>query len=87
MPEIEPFYVFRTTLFIALAAYYAVSISSAAWRVGVLLHGDDPRKRLLRLYFSYQLLSFRARPLSGELLQIAFWVTILVLLWWLHTHL
>lgn len=85
MHELDPFATFRTTLFIALAVYTVVTTATTVWRVTVLLRGNDPRKRLLREYLSYQLVSFRLQPLAGELLQMAFWCTILLLLWWLHT--
>jgi hypothetical protein len=84
MPRPDPFLIYRTTLFIALAAYYVVTTAGGVWRVVALLRGNDPRKRLLRTYLSYQLVSFRFRPLAGELLQIAFWCTILLVIYWLH---
>lgn len=80
----DPFTLYRSVLFVALAAYYAITMGVAAWHVAVLLQGSDPRKRLLRAYLSYQAVSFRVRPLRSELLQILFWCTILALLWWLH---
>lgn len=83
----EPFYWFRTAVFVGLATYYVLSVAGTIWRVAALLHGDDPRNRLLRLYLSYQLLSFRFRPLTGELLQIGLWSAILLYVWWLHTRL
>jgi len=86
MHELDPFGTFRTTLFVALAIYTVVTLAGTAWRVATLLRGTDPRKRLLRAYLGYQLVSFSLRPLAGELLQIGFWCTILLLLWWLHTR-
>ena len=80
----DAFYLFRNLLFVALTVYTVITMAHTAWQVGRLLHGDDPRRRLLRVYLSYQLLSFRVQPLWGELLQIAFWCTILAWLWWLH---
>ena len=87
MPRTDPFAVYRTTLFVALAVYTVLTTAGTAWRVTVLLRGNDPQRRLLRAYLSYQLVSFRLRPLAGELLQIAFWCTILLCLWWLHLKL
>jgi hypothetical protein len=82
----EPFYWFRTALFVGLAAYYVLTLAGTVWHVAVLLYGSDPHRRLLRLYLSYQLLSFRLRPLASELLQIVLWSAILVLIWWLHSR-
>jgi hypothetical protein len=80
----DPFIVFRTTLFAALLVYTCLALASTAWRTVVLLRGDDPRRHLLRAYLGYQLVSFRLRPLAGELAQIAFWLAALLTLWWLH---
>jgi hypothetical protein len=85
MTEIDPFRIFRTTLFIALAVYTLLTTASTIWQVTIVLRGSDPDKRLLRTYLAYQLLSFRLRPLAGELVQIMFWITALLGLWWLHT--
>ncbi len=84
MKHPDPFAVYRTALFVALSAYYLVTTAGAAWQVAVLLRGREPHKSLLRLYLSYQLLSVRLRPLRGELLQIAFWGTMLAVMYWLH---
>jgi hypothetical protein len=84
MSRPDPFLIYRTSLFIALAAYYVVTTAGGVWRVVALLRGSDPHRRLLRTYLSYQLVSFRVRPLAGELLQIAFWCTILLVIYWLH---
>ena len=85
MNEIDPFRIFRTTLFIALAIYTVLTTAGTIWQVTVVLRGSDPDKRLLRTYLAYQLLSFRLRPLANELAQIVFWIAALVGLWWLHT--
>lgn len=84
MAEIDPFGIFRTTLFVALVVYTLVTMGATAWYTIALLAGRDPRKRLLRVYVSYQLLSFRARPLAGELVQLVLWTGVLVAIWWLH---
>jgi hypothetical protein len=86
MQEFDLFTLFRTLLFVALTTYTVLATVSGLRRVVGLLRGRDPRKRLLRAYLGYQLVSLRLRPLAGELLQIAFWVTMLVCLWWLHTQ-
>ena len=86
MTDIDPFAIFRTTLFIALAVYTLVTTVGTILRVAVVLSGSDPEKRLLRAYLSYQLVSVRIRPLAGELLEIAFWVAVLLGLWWLYTE-
>ena len=85
MPEFDLFTFFRTTLFIFLGLYSALLLVSTVWRLRALLSGSDSGKQMLRLYVSYQLLTIRLRPLRGELVQIAFWLTMLGVLWWLHT--
>lgn len=86
MNEIDPFAIFRTTLFVALAVYTVLTTAGTIWGVAVVLRGNDPRKRLLRAYLSYQLVSVRIRPLAGELLELAFWLAVLLGVWWLHTQ-
>lgn len=86
MTDIDPFAIFRTTLFIALAVYTIVTAAGTILRVAVVLGGSDPKKRLLRAYLSYQLVRVRIRPLAAELLEIALWVAVLLGLWWLHTE-
>lgn len=82
----DPFILFRSVLFAALAVYTVVSAGATAWRVAVLLRGNDPRKRLLREYLSYQMFSFRVRPLADELIQIAILCGMLLLIWWAHVR-
>lgn len=84
MTELEPFYVFRTALFVALTAYTIVTMAGTAWHLARVLRGSDPRRRLLRVYLSYQLLSFRLKPLRTELLQIGFWFIVLMAIWYAH---
>lgn len=84
MGSSDPFDVFRTALFVAVTLYYVVVTAAGAWQVARLLMGNDPRKRLLRTYLSYQLVSVRIRPLAGELVQIGVWTLVLIGLWWLH---
>lgn len=86
MESLDPFAVFRNTLFVALAIYTLVTTAMSVARVFVLLRGHDPRRQLLRVYLSYQLLSIRLRPLAGELWQIVLWCAMLLLIWWLHTR-
>ncbi len=78
------FILFRTTLFLLLTVYALVTTATAGWHVLRLLRGDRGHQRLLRTYLAYQLLSVRLEPLRGELLQLAFWLTMLAVLWWLH---
>lgn len=85
MPEFDLFIFFRTTLVIFLTIYSLLLLSSTVWRLTALLSGSDPRKQMLRLYVSYQLLAIRLGPARGELAQIAFWLLMLGSLWWLHT--
>jgi hypothetical protein len=85
MSEIDSFELFRTTLFVALSVYTVATMALTSWHVARLLQGADPRRRLLRTYLGYVLVSFRVTPLRSELIQIALWTTMLLILWWLHT--
>jgi len=84
MDQVDPFAVFRTTLFIALTTYLVLTTSATMWRVASLLRGSDPQRRFLRLYLSYQLVTVRFKPLADELFQIGCWLAALTGLWWLH---
>ena len=83
--RMDPFILFRTTLFVFLGIYTLLTMAGTMWQVLRVLRGSDPQKRLLRLYLSYQLVSIRIRPLSGELLQLGAWAALLLAVWWLHT--
>lgn len=78
------FDVYRNALFIALTVYTVVIMAVTMWFGARILVGQDPRKRLLRIYLSYQLLTIRIRPLAGELVAMAVWTLSLLGLWWLH---
>jgi hypothetical protein len=83
--EFDLFIFFRMTLFVFVGIYSILMLLSTIRRLIALLAGDDPRKNMLRLYVSYNLLTIRIAPLRGELIQIAFWSAGLLLVWWLHT--
>ncbi|MBL8879584.1 MAG: hypothetical protein JNG88_10740 [Phycisphaerales bacterium] len=84
MSSPDVFDVYRNALFIALTIYTIVVMAITIWFGAKVLAGRDPRKRLLRLYLSYQLLTIRVRPLAGELARTGFWTLALLGLWWLH---
>ncbi len=86
MSSLEPFYLFRTSLFVAVSVYTGLSLFSSITRVVGILRGTDPRTRLLRAIVAYELLSFRLRPLTGELLGISLWFAALLFVWWLHAQ-
>lgn len=86
MWEFDLFYLFRMMLVVFLTTYAALLTAATLWQLARILRGDDPRRRLLRVYLSYQLLAVRARPLAGELLQIAALAIILIILWRLHVR-
>jgi hypothetical protein len=85
MPELDLFAFFRTTLFVFLGVYSVLLLCSSLWRLWALFAGSDRTKQMLRFYVSYQLATIRLKPLRGELAQIAFWLSMLACLWWLHT--
>ncbi len=85
MHDLDAFLLFRTLLFIGVTVYTVIATLESLVRTLALLAGRDPKRRLLRAYVGYNLISFRLQPLTGELLQIALWTTILLVLWWLHT--
>lgn len=84
MLEFDPFDLFRTLLFIVLTAYYVVVTAWTAWWLVDLLRGDDPQRRMIRNIITYQLVTFRVRPLAGELIQIGILAVLLLLLYWMH---
>ncbi len=84
MDKLDLFILFRTLLLVALTTYTVLLTAHGLRRLLGYLGGRDPQKRMLRVYLGYQLVSIRLRPLAGELCQIAFWVTMLAALWWLH---
>jgi len=85
MAEFDLFIFFRTMLVTFLTIYALLVLSSTLWRLTRLFSGEQPDKQILRLYMSYQMLTIRLEPVHGELLQIGFWLLILLCLWWLHT--
>lgn len=80
----DPFEIYRSALFLGLAVYTLLTTAATAWQIVVVLRGDDPRRKLLRTYLSYQLVTVRLQPLAGELLQILLWCAVLLILWHLH---
>ena len=82
--EFDLFTFFRMTLFVFLGIYTTLMLLSTIRRAIVLFSGDDPRKELLRLYVSYHFLTIGVAPLRNELIQIAFWLAVLLLVWRLH---
>lgn len=81
----DPFAVFRNVLFVALAIYTVLALASTLRQAIHLLAGDAAHQRLLRAYLGYQLVSFRLRPVAGELVQIGLLGLLLAGLWYLHT--
>jgi hypothetical protein len=84
MDGFDLFIFFRTTLLIFATTYSVLMLSSGIWRVVRLFGGENPRKQMLRLYVSYQLVTIRLRPVRGELLQLALLLVMLVCIWRLH---
>jgi hypothetical protein len=86
MSSLDPFYVFRTSVFVAVTVYTCLSMAGTMLQVIGILRGTDPKKQLLRAIVAYELVSFRLRPLAGELLGISLWFAALLFVWWLHTQ-
>lgn len=82
--EFDLFIFFRMMLFVFLTIYTVLMLLGWVRRLIELFSGDDPRKEMLRLYVSYQLLAIRIAPVRGELIQIVFWLAVLALIWRLH---
>lgn len=82
--EFDFFLFFRMTLFVFLTIYTALMLLSGIRRLIALLGGEEPQKDLLRLYVSYHLLTIQLAPIRGELIQIACWLAVLLLVWRLH---
>jgi hypothetical protein len=84
VPDLDPFLMFRTLVFVFLSVYFLLSLWYGASRLLDLLRGDDPSKRMLRTYLGYQIVSIRLRRLSGELFQIALLLATLAVIAWAH---
>ncbi|MBN2446740.1 MAG: hypothetical protein JXO22_08440 [Phycisphaerae bacterium] len=86
MWDFDLFTFYRMCLFVFLTIYAVLATAGTVVRLARLLRGRDPHRRMLRLYLSYQVVTFNPRPLAGELLQIGAWSIILVVLWQLHSY-
>lgn len=84
MPDLDLFTFFRSALFFFLGVYSLLLLISTIGRLRTLLSGGDTRKQMLRVYLSYQVLTIHVKPLADELAQIAGWLILLGILWWLH---
>jgi hypothetical protein len=84
MADFDAFYLFRTTLFIAVSVFTVVTFAETVIGLGRLLGGAEPHRQMLRKYLAYQVLSVRLAPLKGELALLGLWSLILLLLWFLH---
>ena len=85
MAEFDLFIFFRTALVIFATVYSVLMFSSGIWRLVDVFGGGDPKKQMLRLYMSYQLLTIRLSPVRGELIQITLWLILLVCIWRAHS--
>lgn len=82
--DTDYFGVYCLTLYAGIIVYTVVSLGLTAVQTAALLRGDEPRRRLLRTYLLYLLVSVRLRPLACELAQIVLLTAALAGLWWLH---
>ncbi len=85
MLDFDLFILFRMLLVVFLTIYTVLTLISAGWRIYDLFTGDDPSKRMLRLYVSYHLVTIRLAPVRDELCQTTGWLLLLLGLWWLHS--
>jgi hypothetical protein len=85
MADFDLFILFRSALVIFATIYSVLLTVSGMWRLVRVFAGADPKKQMLRLYLSYQLLTIRLAPVRSELIQIALWLTLLVGIWRLHS--
>jgi hypothetical protein len=80
--DFDLFVIFTNAIFVAVTVYYALwTVTMIRWTQQIL-SGGDPGRRLLRLYLSYHLITIDLRPLRNELLQLAAWMCVLVMLFW-----
>lgn len=85
MAELDAFYLFRTTLFIAVTAFTVVTFVETLIGVLRILRGHEPHWKMLRTYLAYQVLSIRVAPLRRELTLLGAWSAVLLAIWWLHS--
>lgn len=82
MFDFDPLVWFTRAIFLAVTVYYVLWLV-VAWReTARLLAGTDPRRRLLRLYVSYCLVTINFQPLRSELVQVGLWTLALILVLW-----
>ncbi len=84
MSGFDLFAFYRMTLFVFLGTYTVLLTVTSIRRLLAALAGDLEHKQFMRTYLAYLLLTARLEPLRGELAQIAFWLTLLLILWRLH---
>jgi len=86
LPDWDLFEQWRLLLTV-VCTVYAVVVTARSLRSWLLyLSGRDRRTSLLRSYVVVQLLRLRLRRFAGELLQIGFWLAMLLLLLYGHRH-
>ncbi|TWT45085.1 hypothetical protein RAS1_15060 [Phycisphaerae bacterium RAS1] len=84
--DVDLFILFRTVIFAVVAAQLFSSITAWSLSLARALRGEDPHRRLLRVYLSYHLVTVRSAPLVRELWQIALCIAFLITLWALHAR-
>lgn len=84
MRDLDLFYLFRALLMVFVGVYAVLTTLSGLRHLRLLMSGDDPRRRLVLGYVSYQLLSAPLSVAAGELLQIVGLLAALLLVWRLH---
>lgn len=84
MGDFDPFELFRTTLFIAVTLYTLAGVPMTVMIVRKVLRGAAMPQQMLRAYVIWLLLTVRWRPLRGELIQIALWGGVVLMLWQCH---
>ncbi len=86
LPEWDLFEQWRILLTVVCTVYAVVVTGRSLWSWAVYLSGRDRRTSLLRSYIVVQLLRLRLRRFAGELLQIGFWLAMLLLVLYGHRH-
>lgn len=84
LPDVDLFEFWRLALGIICTIYAIVVTVHSLWQWVIYLSGSGKTTAIMRTYVIVSLMRLSPRRFSSELIQMAFWLTMLVLFLWLH---